>query len=130
MRTEKKQNGFTLMEMLIVVAVIAVLAAVAIPTISKSVHRSQEMADVANVRAYFAYLQADYMSTGKYRPEIGEVHDGIGTDEIKYPDGTTVKLKVGKMIIIRPTEANQAKKSGYQVHYMCNKYDCEYTFGA
>lgn len=130
MRTEKRQNGFTLMEMLIVVAVIAVLAAVAIPTISKSVHRSQEMADVANVRAYFAYLQADYMSTGKYRPEIGEVHDGIGTDEIKYPDGTTVKLKVGKMIIIRPTEANQAKKSGYQVHYMCNKYDCEYTFGA
>lgn len=130
MRTEKKQNGFTLMEMLIVVAVIAVLAAVAIPTISKSVHRSQEMADVANVRAYYAYLQADYMSTGKYRPEIGEVHDGIGTDEIKYPDGTTVKLKVGKMIIIRPTEANQAKKSGYQVHYMCNKYDCEYTFGA
>lgn len=130
MRTEKKQNGFTLMEMLIVVAVIAVLAAVAIPTISKSVHRSQEMADVANVRAYYAFLQADYMSTGKYRPEIGEVHDGIGTDEIKYPDGTTVKLKVGKMIIIRPTEANQAKKSGYQVHYMCNKYDCEYTFGA
>ncbi len=130
MRTEKKQNGFTLMEMLIVVAVIAVLAAVAIPTISKSVHRSQEMADVANVRAYFAYLQADYMSTGKCLPEIGEVHDGIGTDEIKYPDGTTVKLKVGKMIIIRPTEANQAKKSGYQVHYMCNKYDCEYTFGA
>ena len=130
MRTEKKQNGFTLMEMLIVVAVIAVLAAVAIPTISKSVHRSQEMADVANVRAYFAYLQADYMSTGVYLPEIGEVHDGIGTDEIKYPDGTTVKLKVGKMIIIRPTEANQAKKSGYQVHYMCNKYDCEYTFGA
>lgn len=130
MRTEKKQNGFTLMEMLIVVAVIAVLAAVAIPTISKSVHRSQEMADVANVRAYYAYLQADYMSTGKCLPEIGEVHDGIGTDEIKYPDGTTVKLKVGKMIIIRPTEANQAKKSGYQVHYMCNKYDCEYTFGA
>lgn len=127
---KQNRSGFTLMEMLIVVAVIAVLAAVAIPTISKSVHRSQEMADVANVRAYFAYLQADYMSTGVYLPEIGEVHDGIGTDEIKYPDGTTVKLKVGKMIIIRPTEANQAKKSGYQVHYMCNKYDCEYTFGA
>ena len=132
MRTEKRQNGFTLMEMLIVVAVIAVLAAVAIPTISKSVHRSQEMADVANVRAYFAYLQADYMSTGVYLPEIGEVHDGIGTDEIKYPDGTTIKLKVGRVIVIRPEDAVQETTSGYQVHYMCmtHYHDCSYTFGA
>lgn len=131
MRTEKRQNGFTLMEMLIVVAVIAVLAAVAIPTISKSVHRSQEMADVANVRAYYAFLQADYMSTGKYRPEIYDEYFGQDSDVIEYPDGTIVKLKVGKMVAIRSTEANQAKKSGYQVHYMCTThYSCAYTFGA
>ena len=65
MAMRKNTKGFTLLEMLIVVAVVAVLAAVAIPAISKSVHRSQEMADVANVRAYYAFLQADYMSTGK-----------------------------------------------------------------
>lgn len=139
MRTEKKQNGFTLMEMLIVVAVIAVLAAVAIPTISKSVHRSQEMADVANVRAYYAYLQADYMSTGEYLPGIGDAFDGFGSDEIKYPDGTTVKLKVGRVSVIRPEDAVQDTTSGYQVHYFCGTknadgtYSCDgysITFGA
>lgn len=132
MRTEKKQSGFTLMEMLIVVAVIAVLAAAAIPVISKNVHKSQEMADVANVRAYFAYLQADYMSTGEYLPGIGDEPDGVGSDEIKYPDGTTVKLKVGRVFVIRPEDAVQETTSGYQVHYMCMTHydDCSYTFGA
>ena len=140
MRTEKKQNGFTLMEMLIVVAVIAVLAAVAIPTISKSVHRSQEMADVANVRAYFAFLQADYMSTGEYRPEIsdGTRHDYVNT--IKYPDGTTIELKVGYMCVLRPGEGASSSTSGYQIHYFCGtknadniSYSCDgydITFGA
>ena len=120
------------MEMLIVVAVIAVLAAVAIPVISKNVHKSQEMADVANVRAYFAYLQADYMSTGEYLPGIGDAVDGFGSDEIKYPDGTTVKLKVGRIFVLRPEDAVQDTKSGYQVHYMCmtHPYDCSYVFGA
>ena len=126
----KRNRGFTLMEMLIVVAIIAVLAAVAIPVFNGSLHKAKVAADMANVRAYYAYLQADYMSTGKYLPEIGEVHDGIGTDEIKYPDGTTIKLKVGRVIVIRPEDAVQETTSGYQVHYMCNKYDCEYTFGA
>lgn len=139
MCTEKKQNGFTLMEMLIVVAVIAVLAAVAIPTISKSVHRSQEMADVANVRAYYAFLQADYMSTGKYRSEIsdGSLHDFVNT--IKYPDGTTIELKVGYMCVICLGEGASSSTSGYQIHYFCGtknadgKYSCDgysITFGA
>ncbi len=132
MHAKKRQNGFTLMEMLIVAAVIAVLAAVAIPVISKNVHKSQEMADVANVRAYFAYLQADYMSTGEYLPGIGDEVDGFGSDEIKYPDGTTVKLKVGRIFVLRPEDAVQDTKSGYQVHYMCmtHLYDCSYVFGA
>lgn len=129
MRTEKKQSGFTLMEMLIVVAVIAVLAAVAIPVISKNVHKSQEMADVANVRAYFAYLQADYMSTGVYLQGIRDEPDGFGSDEIKYPDGTTIKLKVGRVSVIRPADKVQDTTSGYQVTYMCMTDYNSYTFG-
>lgn len=131
MRTEKKQNGFTLMEMLIVVAVIAVLAAVAIPTISKSVHRSQEMADVANVRAYFAYLQADYMSTGKYLPGITDTIEASIKDTITYPDGTTIKLKTGWVSVIYPALNDPTATPGYMVAYQCKTHDnCAYTFGA
>ena len=129
MRTEKKQNGFTLMEMLIVVAVIAVLAAVAIPTISKSVHRSQEMADVANVRAYYAFLQADYMSTGKCLTGITD--DWRYGEEIIYPDGTTIKLKTGWVAVVYPALKNPTATPGYMVAYQCKTHgNCAYTFGA
>lgn len=128
MRTEKKQNGFTLMEMLIVVAVIAVLAAVAIPTISKSVHRSQEMADVANVRAYYAFLQADYMSTGEYRPEISDGTRHPIVNMIEYPDGTTIELKVGYMCVICLGEGASSSTSGYQIYYFCGTKNADGTY--
>lgn len=53
--TNKK--GFTLMEMLIVVAIIAVLVAIAIPTFSGALTKSKEAADVANIRALYAQAQ-------------------------------------------------------------------------
>lgn len=56
-----KQNhsGFTLMEMLIVIALIAVLVAIAIPTIASQLERSREAADLANVRAAYAQVSAE-----------------------------------------------------------------------
>ena len=53
---KKLQNkkGFTLMEMLIVVAIIAVLVAIAIPVFNGALTKSKEAADVANVRATYA----------------------------------------------------------------------------
>ena len=127
----KNTKGFTLLEMLIVVAVVAVLAAVAIPAISKSVHRSQEMADVANVRAYYAFLQADYMSTGKCLPGITDLIEGNIKDTIIYPDGTTIKLKTGWVSVVYPSLNNPSATPGYMVAYQCKiDADCEYVFGA
>ena len=135
----KRNRGFTLMEMLIVVAIIAVLAAIAIPVFNGSLHKAKVAADMANVRAYYAFLQADYMSTGKYRSEIsdGSLHDFVNT--IKYPDGTTIELKVGYMCVICLGEGASSSTSGYQIHYFCGtknadgKYSCDgysITFGA
>ena len=52
--TAKRDHGFTLMEMLIVVAIIAVLVAVAIPTFSSQLHKARVATDWANVRSYYA----------------------------------------------------------------------------
>ena len=50
----QSKKGFTLMEMLIVVAIIAVLVAIAIPVFNGALTKSKEAADVANVRATYA----------------------------------------------------------------------------
>ena len=55
---KQNRNGFTLMEMLIVIALIAVLVAIAIPTIASQLERPREAADLANVRAAYAQVSA------------------------------------------------------------------------
>lgn len=53
-RTNEK--GFTLMELLIVLAIIAILIAIAIPTFSSQMEKSREATDLANVRSAYAEL--------------------------------------------------------------------------
>lgn len=56
----KKNNnkGFTLMEMLIVVAIIAVLVAIAIPVFTNQLEKSREATDAANIRSAYAEVMA------------------------------------------------------------------------
>ena len=50
----RNHQGFTLMEMLIVVAIIGVLVAVAIPMFGSHLEKSREAVDLANVRAAYS----------------------------------------------------------------------------
>ena len=56
----KKNNkkGFTLAELLIVVAIIAVLVAIAIPIFTSQLEKSREAVDQANIRDAYAQLVA------------------------------------------------------------------------
>ena len=59
----KKMNkkGFTLAELLIVVAIIAVLVAIAIPVFTAQLEKSREATDTANVRSAYATVISDYL---------------------------------------------------------------------
>ena len=60
-------DGFTLAELLIVVAIIGVLVGVAIPIFSQQLERSREATDLANVRATYAEVMAEAMdATASY----------------------------------------------------------------
>lgn len=57
----RNHKGFTLMEMLIVVAIIGVLVAVAIPMFGSQLEKSREAVDLANVRSAYAEVLAASM---------------------------------------------------------------------
>ncbi|MEG1988407.1 MAG: prepilin-type N-terminal cleavage/methylation domain-containing protein, partial [Oscillibacter sp.] len=59
----RRKKGFTLMEMLIVVAIIGVLVAVAIPTFTGSLDRAREATCAANRRSLQAQLAVEQMLT-------------------------------------------------------------------
>ena len=59
---KKNNKGFTLAELLIVVAIIAVLVAIAIPVFTSRLEQSRETADIANLRSAYAAAQVAAIS--------------------------------------------------------------------
>ncbi|MBR4703554.1 MAG: prepilin-type N-terminal cleavage/methylation domain-containing protein [Oscillospiraceae bacterium] len=53
---KKNNKGFTLAELLIVVAIIAVLVAIAIPVFTAQLEKSKESTDAANIRSKYAEI--------------------------------------------------------------------------
>ncbi|MBQ2905741.1 MAG: prepilin-type N-terminal cleavage/methylation domain-containing protein [Peptococcaceae bacterium] len=61
----KDKKGFTLAELLIVVAIIAVLVAIAVPIFSGQLEKAREATDVANIRTAYAVATIAAMEQSK-----------------------------------------------------------------
>ena len=59
---KKNNKGFTLAELLIVVAIIAVLVAIAIPVFTSQLEKAREATDLANIRSAYAEVVATSLS--------------------------------------------------------------------
>ncbi|MBQ6987406.1 MAG: prepilin-type N-terminal cleavage/methylation domain-containing protein, partial [Oscillibacter sp.] len=105
----KKMAGFTLAELLIVVAIIAILVAIGIPMFNTAMEKSRETADISNLRAAKAagaVLHMDGMTvpyTGHDATKIPaegyvcfyDISQGILLD----PDDTRVKDASGTVVL-------------------------------
>ncbi len=78
-----KKKGFTLMEMMIVVAIIAVLMAVIIPTFTNAMNKAKAATDEANLRAYYAEVVAKNLLGEGSLPSAGTI-DKITVDGVDY----------------------------------------------
>ena len=105
----KKMNkkGFTLIEMLVVIAIIAVLVAIVIPTVGSATEKAKEAADAANIRAAVAEVTTKGLTSETVTPvtvtlkQTGEfdanedLKDGkiAGYPVSQFKDATTVKVE-------------------------------------
>lgn len=119
----KERKGFTMAELLIVVAIIAVLVAVSIPVFTANLEKSRQAADAANIRAAYAEAAAKAMEsdngeatsdssvkmthTGNFEKLGDEVM--IGKTNLNDLDDVTkdktykVKIEAGGTIKLEPT---------------------------
>ena len=88
MRKMKNKKGFTLMEMLIVVAIIAILIAIAIPTFASSLNKSRIATDEANIRAGYADVMVNVLLDNNYDAENGNASTAGQTKYYLQKDGS------------------------------------------
>ena len=85
---KKNNKGFTLAELLIVVAIIAVLVAIAIPVFTSQLEKSRDSVTVAHVRSAYAEAMSAYL-TGT----------GDGTHvTVTKPDGKITSIVVNDVV--------------------------------
>ncbi len=65
MKEKQSKSGFTLAELLIVVAIIGVLVAISIPIFTSQLERSREATDAANIRSQYAQVMTEAIATGQ-----------------------------------------------------------------
>ena len=110
MKNNKK--GFTLAELLIVVAIIAVLVAIAIPVFSIQLEKAREGVDASNIRSAYAEVLAARLGSDKeyYKEvEIKQTKAGWITandwPENLYAADKTTTLKADAGSTFKPTDA-------------------------
>ena len=77
MMNKRNKKGFTLVELLIVVAIIAVLVAISIPIFLTELEKSKEATDIANIRAGYAQAREAAILGDDTLEEDDGVSDGM-----------------------------------------------------
>lgn len=106
---EEKRKGFTLAELLIVVAIIAVLVAIGIPIFTSQLEKSREATDAANIRVQYAQVMAEAITVDGNVNIDGKDFEKINLRQ-KQPDWQTETIpnSLGNFSVIEGIPGTQA----------------------
>ena len=105
----KGQRGFSLLELLITVAVIGLISAIAIPNVLNAVHRGKQKRTMADLRAVALAVEA------------------YNVDNTAYPAATTV---IDLMANLRPFLNTPLTTDGWDREYVVESTAMRYTVGS
>ncbi len=99
----KKLNkkGFTLAELLIVIAIIAILIAIAIPTFAGALENAKRQTDHANMRNAYAIMQVANLQGGKFTNDTTGALEEKASPLYFYKDGTVGSYDADKVYTLQ-----------------------------
>lgn len=125
MKKIKNTKGFTLMEMLIVVAIIAILIAIAIPTFNSSLNKAKVATDEANIRSGYASVMTEILTNDAPAASYTLKTDGTvntqGTTDYQCKGEPTSAVEIAGMSVNawhkddKVTYTVQSTNDGYKV---------------
>jgi prepilin-type N-terminal cleavage/methylation domain-containing protein len=118
---KKNRKGFTLAELLIVVAIIGILAAISIPIFTKQLEKARDAATLANLRNVYAEVQTEYM--GLDNPSGGTPKDNYWVNGGRH---IFVTYQNGESVIIDAFVQIKSKKTMPQMQKFIKESNLAY----
>lgn len=134
MRPKQKQSGFTIVELLIVIVIIGILAAITIVAFNGSQARARDAGRIAKVKSIEKAIALYYTDNGTYPPILDghgrETTCGSQTESWGHCDrNKTLADSLAKYTSIDPTSLSDATQGNYFYHYTSQATNNYQTYG-